>query len=173
MKFSDSYIETFGRLRIVITFGLIYFASQFIIGTIISEIGAKELLALQTTLDAGTFKSIIQNWQARGLIGTYVSHFYFDMFHPIWYSIFLSSFLAFIIKKRKIEKFSSLLVVLPFIAGILDCIENIMHLLFLRRPGYIIAPLVIFSGLSAIMKWALASLSILLIVVLLLFKRKK
>lgn len=173
MKFSDSYIETFGKQRVIITFGIIYFASQFIIGSILHEIGVKELLLLQTTLNLHTFKSIIQNWQTKGLMNVYVSHFYFDILHPIWYSIFLSSFLAFLIKKRKIEKFSSLLIVLPFVAGILDCVENIMHLFFLSRPKYITAPLVVLSGLSAILKWAIALISVILILLMGTIIRKK
>lgn len=173
MKFSDSYIETFGKPRVIITFGIIYFTSQFAIGSILHEIGIKELLVLQTTLSLHTFKSIIQNWTSEGLIGVYLSHFYFDMFHPIWYSIFLSSLLAFIIKKREIKKFSSLLVVMPFIAGVLDCVENIMHIFFLSRPEYLIAPLVIVSGVSAITKWAITCISVLLIILLpLLVKRR-
>lgn len=49
-----------------------------------------DALTLQMTFSSDTFKEIASGWIASGQVKLYYRHFYFDNFHPIWYSIFLS-----------------------------------------------------------------------------------
>jgi hypothetical protein len=141
---------------LIIIFGIIYFTSQFIIGSIVYPLGTGNVLALQTTLSSDIFKKIASGWIASGQIGIYYKHFYFDNFHPIWYSIFLSLMIAKTFKVNGINPKFNFLILTPFIAGICDLIENAMHLYFLSDLRRATPALVAFSGTVTNTKWFLA-----------------
>jgi len=141
---------------LIIIFGIIYFTSQFIIGSIVHPLGTGNVLALQTTLSSDIFKEIASGWIASGQIGIYYKHFYFDNFHPIWYSIFLSLMIARTFKINGINPKFNFLILTPFIAGICDLIENAMHLYFLSDLRRATPALVALSGTATNIKWFLA-----------------
>ena len=141
---------------LIIIFGIIYFTSQFIIGSIVHPLGTGNVLALQTTLSSDIFKEIVSGWIASGQIGIYYKHFYFDNFHPIWYSIFLSLMIAKTFKVNGINPKFNFLILTPFIAGICDLIENAMHLYFLSDLRRATPALVALSGTATNIKWFLA-----------------
>ena len=138
---------------LIIIFGIIYFTSQFIIGSIVHPLGVGNFLALQTTLSSDTFKEIASGWIASGQIGIYYKHFYFDNVHPIWYSIFLSLLIARTFKITGVSPSFNFIILTPFIAGICDLIENTMHLYFLRDLRRATPALVAFSGIATNTKW--------------------
>lgn len=140
----------------IIIFGIIYFTSQFIIGSIIHPLGVGNVLALQTTLSSDTFKEIASGWIAAGQIGIYYKHFYFDNVHPIWYSIFLSLLIARTFKINNVNPKFNFFILSPFIAGICDLIENAMHIYFLSDLGRATPALVALSGIATNVKWFLA-----------------
>jgi hypothetical protein len=141
---------------LIIIFGIIYFTSQFIIGSIVYPLGTGNVLALQTTLSSDIFKKIASGWIASGQIGMYYKHFYFDNFHPIWYSIFLSLMIARTFKINGINPKFNFLILTPFIAGLCDLIENTMHLYFLSDLRRATPALVVLSGTATNIKWFLA-----------------
>ena len=141
---------------LIIIFGIIYFTSQFIIGSIVYPLGTGNVLALQTTLSSDIFKEITSGWIVSGQIGMYYKHFYFDNFHPIWYSIFLSLMIARTFKVNGINPKFNFLILTPFIAGICDLIENAMHLYFLSDLRRATPALVALSGTATNIKWFLA-----------------
>ena len=141
---------------LIIIFGIIYFTSQFIIGSIVHPLGTGNVLALQTTLSSDIFKEIASGWIASGQIGIYYKHFYFDNFHPIWYSIFLSLMIAKTFKVNGINPKFNFLILTPFIAGICDLIENAMHLYFLSDLRRATPAFVALSGTATNIKWFLA-----------------
>jgi len=141
---------------LIIIFGIIYFTSQFIIGSIVHPLGLGNFLALQTTLSSDTFKDIASGWIASGQIAIYYKHFYFDNFHPIWYSIFLSLLIARTFKINSVNPKFNIFILTPFIAGICDLIENTMHLYFLSDLRRATPALVVLSGVATNVKWFLA-----------------
>ncbi|KQC11019.1 MAG: hypothetical protein APR62_10790 [Smithella sp. SDB] len=141
---------------LIAVFGIFYFTSQIIIGSILHPLGVKNALVLQTTFSSDTFKSIASVWIASGQINTYYKHFYFDNFHPIWYSIFLSLLIAKAFKIKNINPKFNFIIFTPFIAGICDLIENIMHIYFLADLNRATPALVALSGLATNTKWFLA-----------------
>jgi hypothetical protein len=140
---------------IIAIFGIIYFASQIKIASIVHPLGI-DMLRIQTTLSSDTFKEIASGWIASGQIGLYYKHFYFDNFHPIWYSIFLSLFIARAFKINNINPKFNFIILTPFIAGICDFFENMMHLYFLADLQRATPALVALSGLATNTKWFLA-----------------
>jgi hypothetical protein len=154
---AENFIIRKSDSNILITaFGIIYFLSQIIIGSIIHPLGVKDALTLQTTFSSDVFKSIASSWIASGQIGIYYKHFYFDNFHPIWYSIFLSLLIARAFKINKISSQFNFIILTPFIAAICDFIENMMHLYFLDDLNRATPLLVALSGLATNTKWFLA-----------------
>ena len=151
---------------LIIIFGIIYFTAQFIIGSILHPLGVGNVLDLQTTLSSDTFKEIASGWIASGQIAIYYKHFYFDNFHPIWYSIFLSLLIARAFKINGVSQSFNFIILTPFIAGACDLIENMMHLYFLSDLRRATPALVVLSGLATNTKWFLALSGVAIIFIL-------
>jgi len=145
------------RTPVIITLAVIYLAMQTVIAVIVSPLG-HDMLRVQTTFSDETFRGIIQSWEKNGLMALYFKHFYFDYFHPVLYSLFLSALLSRGLSMNGLDKKFNLMVLLPFAAGLMDVIENSMHLYLIHNPVKISAGTVLFSGICTSMKWALAFL---------------
>jgi hypothetical protein len=129
-------------------------------------LGIKDALTLQTTFSSDTFKAIASGWIASGQIGVYYEHFYFDNFHPVWYSIFLSLLIARTFKINDVSPKFNFIILTPFVAGICDLIENMMHLYFLSDLRRATPALVAISGTATNTKWLLALSGVAIVVVL-------
>jgi hypothetical protein len=153
---AESFISEKSDSNLIIAiFGIIYFASQIKIASIVYPLGI-DMLRIQTTLSSDTFKEIASGWIASGQIGLYYKHFYFDNFHPMWYSIFLSLLIARVFKINNINPKFNFIILTPFVAGICDLIENMMHLYFLADLKRATPALVALSGTATNTKWFLA-----------------
>jgi hypothetical protein len=139
---------------------IVYFTSQAIIGSILHEIGALNVLALQTTFSSEMFRSIAAGWIASGDIELYYKHFYFDFFHPLWYSILLSLLIARAFTLNDVNPRFNFMILTPFVAGLCDLVENSIHVYILADPNRATPLLVWFSGLAANVKWFLAFLGL-------------
>jgi len=140
---------------IIAIFGIVYFTSQIAIASIVHPLGI-DMLRIQITLSSATFKEIASGWIASGQIENYYKHFYFDNFHPVWYSIFLSLLVARAFKINNINPKFNFIILTPFIAAICDFIENMMHIYFLADLNRATPVLVALSGLATNTKWFLA-----------------
>lgn len=147
-------------------FAVIYFTSQMIIGFIMHPLGVVDALHLQTTMSSDVFKSIASCWIASGQIGIYYQHFRFDHFHPIWYSIFLSLLIARAFRINHVNPKFNFIILTPFIAGLCDLFENMMHIYFLEDLSRATPALVAISGLATNTKWLLALLGTLIAMIL-------
>ncbi|MDP6908847.1 MAG: hypothetical protein QF371_05035, partial [Flavobacteriales bacterium] len=83
--------------------------------------------------------------------------------HPIWYSVFLASLLAKAMNASHLGSKFNHIMILPFIAGIGDIIENSFHLYFLSDLSNATAPLVFISAFFCNLKWLLCGFSLLLV----------
>lgn len=137
-------------------FGVIYFTSQIIIGSIVHPLGASQVLALQTTMNSDRFKAIATGWIVTHRDLIYLRHFRFDNFHPIWYGIFLSLLIARAFKINNINPKYNWFILTPFVAAICDLFENMMHIYFFADLQRATPALVAISGLATNTKWALA-----------------
>jgi hypothetical protein len=153
---AENYISWKSDSDILIAiFGILYLASQLKIASIIYPLGI-DFLHLQTTLSDDTFKKIVSGWIASGQIDIYYMHFCLDNLHPAWYSIFLSLLTARAFKINDVNPNISFLILMPFLAGICDLTENMMHLYFLGELVRATPELVAFSGTMTNIKWLLS-----------------
>lgn len=158
-KFSrlENYISQKSDSNFLIgLFGVIYFTSQIIIGSILHPLGTYMVLSLQTTMNNDKFKAIAYGWIVRHKDIIYLKHFRFDNFHPIWYGIFLSLLIARAFKINNINPKYNWFILTPLLAAICDLFENMMHLYFFADLRRATPVLVALSGLATNTKWALA-----------------
>ena len=164
---SDSFITNFRKkvssTPITVIFGILFLISQITILTVLSELDLKEVFTFQTTFSKDFVKDTIIMWRDKDLLDIYKIHFYMDFFHPLLYSIFLCSLIARILEEIKAPQKLNFLLLIPMLAGSLDILENILHLIFISDVDSITTGLVIISALAANLKWIIAHFSILLI----------
>ncbi|MBI4970404.1 MAG: hypothetical protein HZC17_00985 [Candidatus Omnitrophica bacterium] len=160
----------FGSIWWVLFFGATYLVSQAVIIHLLQPIGAKDFLSLQLCFSKKFYLHMIQAWQASGQIVAYKAHFLIDWFHPIWYTLFLTSALATVFNAKSVPAEWNKLLFLPLIAGIADELENLMQIFLLSGIKVTQGFVNISSGCSLV-KWTLA-LGSLLIVISLLFSKK-
>ncbi|MFW6066908.1 MAG: hypothetical protein ACOC97_01110 [Myxococcota bacterium] len=146
--------------RVVGVFGGIYLVSQAALGAILQEVGSAEVLQLQTTLSPETFAAILEQWRDAGLLDTYASHYYLDFVHPVWYSALLAALLAKALDANDAPARWNAILAVPFIAGGLDVVENLVHVYYLATGDAPTTGPVVMSGLAANTKWTLAGLSL-------------
>jgi hypothetical protein len=161
IKKSDSTI-------LIVIFGTVYLISQMIIGSIIYPLGTLDALRLQTTMSSDTFKAIASGWIASGQIRLYYDHFRLDNLHPLWYSIFLSLVIARTFKINHMNPKFNFIILTPFVAAICDYFENMMHLYFLADLNRATPVWVACSGLATNIKWALAGLGVVTIIIMMM-----
>lgn len=132
--------------------------------------GTPGVVALELAFSAETFSDIITQWGAEGVRAYQVSTLCIDYWFPVAYAVFLAGLIAVLTIKPggtpsglQLTRFA-----LPFIAGLLDWVENTLHLILLRGPSHVSAPLVLFASIAAVAKWGLIVLSILVILYLIL-----
>ncbi len=152
--------------RVVAVFAVLYVVNQAALLFMFSRLG-RDPLDLQLTLSKDVFLSIVSRWGDRG-VATYLTHFCLDFFHPILYGVFLASAIARLSIKRRTQPSAGIrvLFLLPFAAGFCDIVENIMHVAMLTGFIEISRFAVAFSGAFTWVKWTLAAVSILSIIVL-------
>jgi hypothetical protein len=172
---AESFISKKSDSNILIAiFGILYFASQIKIASIVHPLGI-DMLRIQTTLSSETFKAIASGWIASGQINIYYQHFYYDNIHPLWYSIFLSLLIARTFKINGVNPKFNFIILTPFVAGICDLIENMMHLYFLADLNRATPALVALSGTATNTKWflSLSGVALVFVLVVVWFVKKK
>ena len=159
---------------LIAIFGILYFASQIKIASIVHPLGI-DMLRIQTTLSSDTFKAIASGWIASGQINIYYQHFYYDNIHPVWYSIFLSLLIARTFKINGVNPKFNFIILTPFVAGICDLFENMMHLYFLADLNRATPALVALSGTATNTKWflSLSGVALVSVLVAVWFVKKK
>ncbi|MDD5224641.1 MAG: hypothetical protein PHE84_11700 [bacterium] len=155
----------YGKLasrKIALVFGILYLINQGIIYSILSRLG-HDAIRLQLTFSSQVFSDILAKWGDAGL-NIYLSHFYFDYPHVILYSVCLASGIAYLTHRadRAPSPFILFAFTLPFIAGILDALENTFHLIMIFHRACLTPTLVAISGTCTNLKWLSAFASVLI-----------
>jgi hypothetical protein len=127
--------------------------------------GTPGVVALELAFSAETFSDIITQWGAEGVRAYQVSTLCIDYWFPVAYAVFLAGLIAVLTVKPGGTPSGLQLTcfALPFIAGLLDWVENAFHLILLRDPSHVSAPLVLLASIAAAAKWGLIVFSILAI----------
>lgn len=136
-------------------FGAAFLISQLVIGVIVAPLGPSMLMA-QLTLSAAQVRELFALWESAGVLGAYAAHYRFDLLHPLWYSLFLGALLAKAFNAYRMPATWNFVLLMPFAAGALDILENLVHLSFLADRANITQAAVLIGNGAAILKWLLA-----------------
>lgn len=124
--------------------------------------GAPSIFDLQLAFSAEKFQSVLAAWGERN-VAAYVNSMWLDYLYPIAYALALSAWLA--VLTRRADRIPSrpalALFAAPFLAALLDYVENSLHLPMLAALHATPAALVFLASLAAAVKWTLAGVSIL------------
>jgi len=134
--------------------GAVYAISQITIALTVRGLGV-DMLLVQTSLSAERVQAIFAHWDATGLIRSYAAHYRYDMIHPLWYGTLLAALLAKSFDANDLPASRNAWLLLPFVAGACDVVENLVHLSFLADRANITRSAVLLGNGAALAKWAL------------------
>ena len=132
--------------------------------------GSPGVIALQLAFSEEAFHGIITQWGVEGVQAYQRSTLYIDSWFPLAYASLLSSVIAVLTVRAggTTGRFQLACLALPFIAWLLDWVENTLHLILLRDPSHLTVTLVLIASIAAAIKWGLIALSIVAILCLVL-----
>lgn len=168
-QFMGGYRERMAYWWIALGFGAIYLISQVTIGVVLEHIGPLDIGRLQVTgFTAEYYRETFARWQSTGAMAFYRAHFIFDGIHWLWYALSLTAFLAIGMRANAVSSTYDWILALPLVAGLCDCYENHVQLIFLSDPTYqtVVDPLPLLSTVASITKWSLVALILVTILAL-------
>lgn len=130
--------------------------------------GAPGIFALQLAFTPQRFQFVLEQW-GDDAVQHYVTGMWLDYIYPVAYSLALAGLLAWLTSRpnQAPARWQLTLFSLPLIAGLLDWVENSLHLLMLAVLHSSSSPVLVFiASLAAAIKWTFAAISILAILVL-------
>ncbi|MFP4477482.1 MAG: hypothetical protein ACLFOY_18105 [Desulfatibacillaceae bacterium] len=144
-----------------------YAVSQGGIYLVLQDI-SHDVLKLQTTFSPEVFAGILESWGEAGR-ARYVAHFFLDFFHPLIYGAFLAVAGTWAAAPffRESSRLRRTFVVLPFVAGFCDLMENVLHLHMLGHWREVSGSVLGTSAVFACVKWILAGVCVVYVVGLL------
>lgn len=150
-------------------FVAIFAVSTLSIQVVLQPVGVVQVLALQTTLSADTFAALVAGLYQRGEVEPYLAHFYYDFLHPLWYGTLLALLLARAFDRQAVPASANRWLLLPYLAGLFDLVENSLHIYLVIDTANISPALVLLANGAALAKWTLVGAC--LVAVLVLFTR--
>jgi len=133
-------------------------AFAFIQGDVL--MGKTDLLTMQTSFSVEKMETILAEWAPAG-VAAYLRLMWADFFFPAAYALALASGITLLAVPRgkTADKKVLFFMLLPFIAGLCDMIENIFHLFLLQNPQNLPAVPTFISACFASVKWVLLFVS--------------
>jgi hypothetical protein len=145
------------RPTLYIAAGISLLSQLMLTRIILQVLSGFDLLRLQTTFSPDEFATTTLAWSHEQL-QTFLSHYYLDMYYPLYYGIFLAAAL------RQFTNFSNRIVFIPLFAAVFDEIENICHWSLLNGWVPMGSPAFYIGAIAANLKWLLIAATFLLLV---------
>jgi hypothetical protein len=144
-----------------------FIAVMFVINPIIDGSNGVGLIDLQLSFDKTAGIGIVQSWGEQG-VHRFNRWIFSDYIYALSYGLFFASWLSFLlIKKNLVSHLSYKFVVfVPFIAALLDWLEDSLELLFINNQTAFSAGLFFTHSLIAIMKFGFIGLTLLFLLII-------
>jgi hypothetical protein len=155
----DSLLHWASRRRVLVVCGVLSVA--FLLFFAATERQAPEgtpgMLDLELAFSGARFDEIVARWDETGVLEMERRNLWIDLLFPLVYSLFLSGLLGALALPPGTQpgKGLTLLLTFPFLAGVLDWLENGLELFLLGQGSARSAFLVLLSSSAAAVKWAL------------------
>jgi len=148
-------------------FVAIAFVSELSVFVMLAPVGFDSVWALQTTLSTEVFQAQLAGMFERGVAEQYIAHYYYDFVNPFWYSALVAVLLARGMNAAGVPASASALALLPFLAGLLDQVQNLLHLYMVLDTANVAPALVLLANVAGLLKLALLALCLLAVPALL------
>ncbi|WP_413110370.1 hypothetical protein [Thaumasiovibrio sp. DFM-14] len=141
---------------------IMFYLVMFVLNPNIDSSDGFSVIKLQLAFDQTVGLNIINSWGSDG-VAYFLDWIYLDYIYAASYSLFFSSLLAYLLRKKcyYLDPRLNLIVFVPFFAGFLDCLENTMEVFFLRSPNEFINEVFWFHSMVAAVKWMMLPLILL------------
>jgi hypothetical protein len=128
--------------------------------------GTPGMLDLELAFSGARFDEIVTHWNETGVLEMERRNLWIDLLFPLVYSLFLSGLLGALALPpgARPGRGLTLLLTFPFLAGVLDWLENGLELFLLGQGSARSAFLILLSSTAAAMKWVLLAVCALAIV---------
>ena len=121
------------------------------------------IISIQFCATPETFLAVLGQWGKAGVNG-YREHLWMDYLFPAAYAIFFASIISWLDMKKSISTGQiPIFFSFPLVAGLLDWLENTIHLQLLGNPAVINEIMVFSSFVISLTKWLLLFITILYI----------
>jgi hypothetical protein len=123
--------------------------------------GTPGTIDLQFAFSRARFDQIVLRWDEAGVLEMQRRNLWIDLLFPLAYSFLFSGLLWALAlpSDARPGRGLALLLTLPFIAGMLDWLENGLQILVLGQGSAHLACLVLLSSTAAAVKWVLLAVS--------------
>ncbi len=134
--------------------GIMYVIVMFIINPMIDGKTGLEVIKLQLSFTTENGKSVFNGWNEIGQ-QNFLKYIYTDYIYAFAYSVFLSSLYFNKVLKNNIKIVGKhiYILILPFVAGLFDMIENTIEIFFIKSPDGFSELLFGFHSILASLKW--------------------
>lgn len=134
--------------------------------------GSPGVVDLQLAFTPDRFAGIVQQWGPSGVYAYLLSTRWIDSWFPFAYALLLSSLMSMLATRADGQclRLGHATIALPWLAMVLDWLENTLHLILLRDPANLSATGVLVASVAAAIKWGLIAVTV-LVLLFCLFRR--
>lgn len=147
--------------RTLIFFALLTILLYIGISTVLflGNVPGSDIISLQFAFSKAKVIKLIEKW---GTIGTkfVLYSMFIDFMYPLAYSALISSVIANVMERQNVKPRDYKAVFAPFIAALLDYIENIMEIIIINSLEDVSESFVFLASIISTLKWLLIAIFI-------------
>jgi hypothetical protein len=138
--------------------------SELSVYVMLAPVGLGAVWTLQTTLSVPVFEAQLADLFVRGVAEQYIAHYYYDFINPFWYSVLLALLLGRAMNACGVPSRFDGWALLPLLAGVLDGMQNLLHLYMVVDTANVSAALVLAANGAGVLKLCLLAVVVLAII---------
>lgn len=165
LKFISNKSVLFSALALMLT---MFIVVMFFVNPLIDSGNGMSVISLQLSFDKSTGIEIINSWGKAG-VTNFNKWIFTDYIYAFSYSLFFASIISFFIVKNENLLPYKWVVYLPFIAGLFDCLENTIELIFINSSSEFSSLIFFMHSILASLKWL--ALPVIVIYIFILYKK--
>lgn len=147
------------RGGVILFFLVIAIFSELSVYAVLQPVGLDAVWTLQTTLSVDVFEAQLADLFARDVAEHYLAHYYYDFLNPFWYSALLALLLARGMNRLGAPASWNALVLVPLAAGLLDQVQNLLHLYMVIDTANVSPLRVLLANGAGVLKLAILALT--------------
>jgi len=164
----NSVVHWLAKWQIVLICGVLTIAFTLFLSATdrAAPAGTPGIIQLELAFSEDRFSDIVEQWSQASTLQIQQRNLWIDLLFPFAYVLLLSGLVAWLTRSSHEKPSAGLIALLslPFIAGLLDWIENVFLLFRLRDVSSFAEPLVFLASAVSLAKWILILVTVLAII---------